>query len=260
VAIDALPESNCQWFSSLDQTEEETETVPRIIILQETRPGEYPRRAIDRLRESFPAVPILLIAGSLCEGEGRTGRLPAGVVRRYWYEKETAIIPELKRFLRREPGRLSLPATAGEEDFWSAPPPHREEPDPDPLPLAARGTTVPLLRCAVIAADPGMRDLLADIEVPRVDSVLRLRFAADLLNIPRLDRLRKVVIDLTLPRTVNFLPIFRQIVRRYPEAEYVIHLFAPKTEELEAFATAAESVTVVPKPFAFFGRHESLPY
>jgi hypothetical protein len=69
-----------------------------------------------------------------------------------------------------------------------------------------------------------------------------------------------VVIDLTLPRTVNFLPIFRQIVRRYPEAEYVIHLFAPKTEELEAFATAAESVTVVPKPFAFFGRHESLPY
>ena len=248
--LETLSDPEYRRFPTLGSAEKLIEGNARLTVLLESRPGEYPPRAVERFRARFGPAPIVLVAGTLCEGEGRTGRLPGGIVRYYHYEWETAFLPELVRFLNRQPGRLSLPATATEEDFWrertlQAPMP------PDSIRLeGAESASENLSRSAVIAADPGMRELLVGNTALHFGMTAGFGSAEEMLSLPPFAQLERIVIDITLPQTLDFLPAFKQIAACYPEAAYTIYTFAPQPEEIDALASAAKKVTVIAKPFA----------
>lgn len=226
-------------YPSLEEAERKGGERARLILLLESRPGEYPRKGVARFRRLAPLAPILLLAGSLCLGEGRTGRLPAGAARFYLYEFETEVLPELEKFFRHETSRLALPATAGEEDFWREA--SFESPSAETVPLSR---TEPG-RTAVVAADPAMRRLLADSE-PHDAPAAELASPGELLRLA--ESPRRILVDLTLPAE-KFLPRFKEMTDRFSESEFVIYMFAPTPEETALFAAAGKRVTVRPKPF-----------
>lgn len=245
--LETLADWECRRFPTLDSAGRLDEGTARLAVLLESRPGEYPPRAVDRFRARFGPAPIVMIAGSLCEGEARTGRLPRGILRYYHYEWETALRPDLERFLNRRPGRLSLPATANEEDYWRTLPPPADRPEETVRIDSGNPAGENAPRCAVVAADPGMRELLAGNLARRFGMTQSFRSAAELLAARRMPQLERIAIDLILPRTLDFVPVLQQIAEIYPRAEYTLYLFAPHPEEIEAFTGAAPGVTVLSK-------------
>ncbi len=78
-----LAVSDCETASELlNQSQYLTE----FILLAQPLPGSYQQSEIERLRRAAPLAQIVLVAGSWCEGELRTGKPLAGVLRLYWYE------------------------------------------------------------------------------------------------------------------------------------------------------------------------------
>lgn len=59
---------------------------PELVLLAQPSPGMYQQADIDELHRASPLTRIVVVAGSWCEGELRTGTLLAGVIRLYWYE------------------------------------------------------------------------------------------------------------------------------------------------------------------------------
>ncbi len=59
---------------------------PELILLAQSTPGEYLQRDANQLSELAPLSRIIVIAGTWCEGEMRTGSPPHGTLRLYWYE------------------------------------------------------------------------------------------------------------------------------------------------------------------------------
>ncbi len=60
--------------------------LPELILLAQPLPGTYEQRDVERLRRAAPLAQIVVVAGSWCEGELRTGKPLVGVLRLYWYE------------------------------------------------------------------------------------------------------------------------------------------------------------------------------
>jgi hypothetical protein len=63
-----------------------TELVPEYILIAQPLPGNFSQEDIEALRQAAPLAQIVIIAGSWCEGELRTGQPPEGVLRMYWHE------------------------------------------------------------------------------------------------------------------------------------------------------------------------------
>ena len=59
---------------------------PELIFLAQPQPGLFCQEEIDRLQQLVPLTRLVVVAGSWCEGELRTGSPPSGVIRLYWYE------------------------------------------------------------------------------------------------------------------------------------------------------------------------------
>lgn len=59
---------------------------PEVVLLAEPRPGVNEQELVDRLHALSPLMRLIVVAGSWCEGELRTGRPLAGVMRLYWHE------------------------------------------------------------------------------------------------------------------------------------------------------------------------------
>ena len=59
---------------------------PELVLLAQARPGADDPSQLERLRAVAPLTRVVVVAGSWCEGELRTGHPAAGVVRLYWYE------------------------------------------------------------------------------------------------------------------------------------------------------------------------------
>jgi hypothetical protein len=59
---------------------------PDIVLCAQARPGAVDQDAIERLCRTSPLTRTVVVAGTWCEGELRTGQPPQGVVRLYWYE------------------------------------------------------------------------------------------------------------------------------------------------------------------------------
>lgn len=59
---------------------------PELIVVAHCRPGSVCPQLLDSLRRAAPLASVVVLAGTWCEGEPRTGRLWQGVHRLYWYE------------------------------------------------------------------------------------------------------------------------------------------------------------------------------
>jgi hypothetical protein len=59
---------------------------PEVVLLAQPRPDCWPRSAVDALQAATPLARIVIVAGTWCEGEPRTGRPLVGAVRLYWHE------------------------------------------------------------------------------------------------------------------------------------------------------------------------------
>jgi len=59
---------------------------PELILLAQPLPNTYLQAKIDHLQRLAPLARLVIVAGTWCEGEVRTGSPPAGVLRLYWYD------------------------------------------------------------------------------------------------------------------------------------------------------------------------------
>ncbi|NOY42051.1 MAG: hypothetical protein GXP26_09465 [Planctomycetes bacterium] len=119
----ANAESASQYLMSLSQDQAESVqqsvpphqagaacgTPPELIVLAQSIPGEFRQSDIDRLSELAPLARIIVVAGTWCEGEMRTGSRLDGTLRLYWYE----FAPWWQAALRNLAGGLCPP--------WSLP-------------------------------------------------------------------------------------------------------------------------------------------
>jgi hypothetical protein len=64
----------------------ENEWSPEFILIAQPLPGDVSQCEIEQLRQAAPLAHIVIVAGSWCEGELRTGQPPEGVLRMYWHE------------------------------------------------------------------------------------------------------------------------------------------------------------------------------
>lgn len=103
--------SHVEAFATLDETTAAAgrATPPEVLLLAQPRPGCVDQAAVDQLQAAAPLTRIVVVAGSWCEGERRTGRPLAGAVRLYWHEVPT--------WLRRN---LAL-RNGGRTPEWSRP-------------------------------------------------------------------------------------------------------------------------------------------
>ena len=63
-----------------------TSVPPELVLLAQARPGVDEQVLVDRLLAAAPLVRVIVVAGSWCEGELRTGKPLVGVQRIYWHE------------------------------------------------------------------------------------------------------------------------------------------------------------------------------
>jgi hypothetical protein len=62
------------------------DVAPELVLLAQPLPGAVRQQEVDRLQRLAPLARIVIVSGTWCEGELRTGNPPAGVLRLYWYE------------------------------------------------------------------------------------------------------------------------------------------------------------------------------
>ncbi len=80
-------------------------------------PGQYPHQWMDRVRRASPLTRQLVLLGSWCEGEMRTGSPVPGTIRLYWHQWARGGEKELRFLLSGGASGWSLPATSGEEEL-----------------------------------------------------------------------------------------------------------------------------------------------
>jgi len=90
--------------------------VPEVIVVAQSYPAQFPYEAIDRLRRLAPLARVLVLLGSWCEGEMRTGQAWPGVVRTYWHQWRPRSANQLALMGRGARSAWALPVTATEEE------------------------------------------------------------------------------------------------------------------------------------------------
>jgi hypothetical protein len=131
-----------------------------LIFLLAASFGQYTSRDISRLQHHWPLTRIVMIAGSLAEGERRTGQLPPELLRYYWHQWQTEFMPSLTAFCELRPSPWELPHCSSDEarllkfltDFKPA----------DSLAVCNQTKIAAQRRALIIAADSAMRDMLSD--------------------------------------------------------------------------------------------------
>ena len=107
------------WSASVADSERQLAKLarpPEIIVIAESRPGEYPLEQIDRLRELAPVAHLVSLLGSWCEGEPRSGRPWPGVFRTYWYRWPVVAARQLGQLATGACPMWGLPVTATDEE------------------------------------------------------------------------------------------------------------------------------------------------
>ena len=83
-----------------------------LVVLVESRPGEFAAREIEQFRRLAPLVRFWRVLGSWSEGEQRSGRPPAGCTSSYWHAWQARMTRELDRWRDGRCPSWGLPLTA----------------------------------------------------------------------------------------------------------------------------------------------------
>lgn len=196
--------------------------IPELILLWQSRPGQHSALSIDNLRRAAPAARWLVIAGSWCEGELRTGRPPEGATRWYWHQHRS-------RLLGAPPGNppWTHPATFTDEERLLA----THAPDAQTLRAA---------RIGILARDEAMRDILTKT-FARAGATIHAwrapREAAENVDV--------ALCDARTPTDTDELATLRHHV---PQAAIFALVGFPRWQDILALRQAGASA-IVSKPF-----------
>lgn len=89
---------------------------PQLVVLAESRCGQYSHAAIDALRKRAPLVRVWRLLGSWCEGEARSGRPPAATVSTYWHQYRARLAREIETVRCGHRPGWALPLTATSDE------------------------------------------------------------------------------------------------------------------------------------------------
>ena len=78
--------------------------------------AQYSPRDIQQMQNRLPYARIVMIAGSLAEGERRTGMLPPDLIRYHWHQWESEVFSIFTSFCDRQNSAWGLPLTASDEE------------------------------------------------------------------------------------------------------------------------------------------------
>ena len=92
------------------------DTPADLIVVAQAFPGEFPAERVDSLRRLAPLARVVVLLGSWCEGETRTGRAWPGAIRVYWHQWIPRAEQELSRLHDGRCSAWSLPFTASDEE------------------------------------------------------------------------------------------------------------------------------------------------
>jgi hypothetical protein len=87
-------------------------SVPDVILVAQSRPGQISPRQVEQLHAASPLSRLVVLAGSWCEGELRSGRPCTGVIRVLWHQWQPRLIPFLQPGSAPIPGIWQMPRTA----------------------------------------------------------------------------------------------------------------------------------------------------
>jgi hypothetical protein len=68
---------------------------PHVVLFAQSRPGQFAQSDIEAIHAEAPLSRLVVLLGSWCEGEMRTGKPWLGVVRVVWHQWAARMIPEL---------------------------------------------------------------------------------------------------------------------------------------------------------------------
>lgn len=89
---------------------------PDVIVVAQSRPGEIDAAAIDTLRRQVPLARVLMLLGSWCEGETRSGDPLPATTRWYWHQWLPRFLGETSPLAVDRSPLWCLPVTATEEE------------------------------------------------------------------------------------------------------------------------------------------------
>jgi CheY-like chemotaxis protein len=98
----------------------ESRRLPALILLAQSRPGQFAAHQIEQLRRLAPLSPVAAILGSWCEGETRSGKPCAGVSRANWHQWFPRAAADLERIRESRCPTWGQPLTASEHERWLA--------------------------------------------------------------------------------------------------------------------------------------------
>jgi ActR/RegA family two-component response regulator len=209
----------------------EGEGEPAAIILAQSYPGQFAAAAIERLQALAPLARIVVVAGSWCEGEMRSGRPWPGAIRLYACQAEPRLRRELAALLAGEPTPWTLPPTATEEERLLAAAERDVPPRQGQVAIFGR-------RAALtdwLAAACRQRGYTATIAAPDDVAVVTAPHAA-ILDCDDLDAMA--------------VAEARELAIRLAPAPLIVLAGFPRADQVRA-ALAAGAAAVLAKPIAF---------
>jgi hypothetical protein len=113
--------ADCQSFSDVNAILSAAGTCqrhrdPSALLLVQSRPGQISNREVERLHSAAPLARLVGLLGPWCEGEGRSGRPWAGIVRVPWRNWRWRLPRELGLSFAQPSLELRLPRAATEND------------------------------------------------------------------------------------------------------------------------------------------------
>jgi len=202
-------------------------------VLCRSFPNEFRARDVEALRRAAPLAPITLVAGTLCEGENRTGESLPGVRRFYFDAWRNVGRIEFARFFEPD----------GAQGIFAA------SPLASAVDLLAERCSCPALNSfehvLILSDDSAMRALLKDAfeESGAETQVERLERDFGCAATPE-----RVVVDSPDLAASDFLRTFERLQARFPDARFDVLAFAPRFDEIKALETS-KNIRVVAKPF-----------
>ncbi len=86
-----------------------------LIVLAQSYPGQFAASHIDRLRRRWPLARVVVVGGSWCDGETRSGHPLPAILRAAWHQAPLRFARELRR-LATGGSTWALPVTASDEE------------------------------------------------------------------------------------------------------------------------------------------------
>lgn len=250
----------CEAFDAGSLTDSTARTLFDVdfFVLCRAFPNEFSPADVERLRRSAPLAPIALVAGSLCEGENRTGDAFPGTRRFYPETWRSTGRREFFRFFADSAGLFAASPLETWGD-WRVAEARRDA--KKGRSETTRETAALKLKKAVksesspesVAIFPGgdaalgrlLRDEFAERGAAvRLGAIRRLERFADFLP-------TRVVVDAVDLAAASLLDELRAIRAAFPSAALDVLGFAPRRDEIELLEqkSGLGAVRVVAKPF-----------